>query len=182
MSERERELADLMRAANAGDQQAYRRFLDVLAKLVRAVVRSRLLPSGGTADLEDIVQETLLAVHLKRQTWDPALPIGPWVSTIARNKMIDHVRRNGRHASVPIDDYIDIIPAPAEEEQLSPREIERLLDKINDGQRAVVRAISVEGLSIRETADRLGKTEGAVRVTLHRGLAALAVVWRKANP
>lgn len=182
MSDRERDLADLLRAANAGDAAAYRRFLDQLSRLVRAMVRARLA-NGSASDAEDIVQETLLAVHLKRQTWDERLPIGPWVATIARNKLIDHLRRRGagRRIDVPIDDYADILPAEAPEEKLSATEIERLLGTLSDGQRGVVRAITVEGLSIRETAERFGKTEGAVRVTLHRGLAALSAAYRESH-
>ncbi len=179
MSERERELAGLMRAANAGDATAYRAFLDQLAKLVRAIVRGRL--PNGSADVEDIVQETLLAVHLKRQTWDETLPIGPWVSTIARNKLIDHFRRRGRRIDVPIDDYIEVLPAETPAETLQPHEIEKLLATLSDGQRGVVRAITIEGLSVRETAQRFGKTEGAVRVTLHRGLAALSAAYRTSH-
>lgn len=176
VSDRERELAGLLRAANAGDADAYRLFLDQLARLARAIVRSRL--PNGSADVEDIVQETLLAVHLKRQTWDETLPIGPWVSTITRNKIIDHFRRRGRRLDVPIDDYIEVLPAAQPEETLAPHEIDKLLATLNASQRAVVRAITVEGLSIRETAARFGKSEGAIRVALHRGLAALSAAYR----
>lgn len=179
MSKRERELADLMRAANAGDALAYRTFLDQLARLVRAIVRSRL--PNGSADTEDIVQETLLAVHLKRQTWDQTLPIGPWVSTIARNKLIDHFRRRGRRVDVPIDEFIEVLPAAAAEETLAPHEIERLLATLSESQRGVVKSITVEGFSVRETAERFGKTEGAIRVALHRGLAALSAAYRTSN-
>jgi RNA polymerase sigma-70 factor (ECF subfamily) len=79
---------------------------------------------------------------------------------------------------VPIDDFIDVLPAEQPEETLSPREAERLLSVLDGRQRQIVQAISVDGASIRETAARFGMTEGAARVALHRGLAALAAAYR----
>jgi RNA polymerase sigma-70 factor (ECF subfamily) len=124
------------------------------------------------------VQETLLAIHLKRHTWDPDKMLGPWVMAIARNKLIDSLRRGGRHIAVAIDDFADILaaedtaPAPA-------RDVERQLAGLSDRQREVVHSVSVEGASIRDTAQRLSISEGAVRVALHRGLVALAAKLRE---
>jgi RNA polymerase sigma-70 factor, ECF subfamily len=177
--DRDRIWAEWMRAANAGDELAYRRLLEALAPLLRQVVQRGFAHSGfGNSDVEDIVQETLLAIHLKRQTWHEGEAMTPWVTAIARHKLIDSLRRRGRHAELPIDDFLEVLPAEPATESLSSRDAERLLSVLSGRQRDVVRAISIEGLSAREAADRFTISEGAVRVALHRGLSALAVSCR----
>ena len=181
--DRDRIWAGWMRAANAGDDIAYRRLLEALASLVRQVVRRGFTRSGfGNCDVEDVVQETLLAIHLKRQTWDEDEAIIPWVTAIARHKLIDNLRRRGRRVELPIDDLIDVLPAETSKERLSSRDAERLLSVLSGRQRDVVHAISMEGMSAREAADRFRISEGAVRVALHRGLSALAVACRDLDP
>ena len=131
----------------------------------------------GNSDVEDVVQETLLAIHLKRQTWDEDQAITPWVRAIARHKVIDSLRRRGRHVELPIDDLLDVLSAEPATENLSSRDAERLLSILRGRQRDVVHAISIEGMSTREAADRFRISEGAVRVALHRGLSALAAAY-----
>jgi RNA polymerase sigma-70 factor (ECF subfamily) len=174
VSDREREWGDLMRAANAGDATAYRRLLRGLEPALRSVARRGLGRAGFAGDeVEDIVQETLLAVHLKRDTWNANRPLLPWIHAIARHKLADALRRRGRRSHVPIDEIAEDLladePAPA----LAPDTLERCVKALPGRQRDVVRAISIEGASVREAAERLGMSEGAVRVALHRGLAAL---------
>lgn len=172
-----------MRAANAGDEAAYRQVLAAFVPILREFARRTLLRYGrGPEDVEDVVQETLLAIHLKRQTWDGKRPILPWVKAIARNKLIDGLRRQGFRQSVPIDDVIDLLPAAETEAELSGAELERLLGRLQGRQAEVVRAISLEGISIREVGLRLGISEGAVRVALHRGLKSLASAYGEQNP
>ena len=182
-SDREKEWADLMRRANAGDAAAYRRLLEALAPVLRAAARRGFARAGKSdADAEDVVQETLLAIHLKRHTWDATAPVGPWVRAIARNKLIDALRRRGSRIEVPIEDYIDYLPAEPEGQSGIVRDVERRLHELPERQRDVVRAVAVEGVSIAETATRLAVSQGAVRVALHRGLAALAVRLKGSEP
>jgi RNA polymerase sigma factor (sigma-70 family) len=172
-----------MRAAIAGDANAYRRFLVAVTPHLRAMARHRCRAVGATeGDAEDIVQEALLAIHLKRGTWDQARPIGPWISAIVRNKLIDALRRRGRHVTVPIDEVIDTLGAEDDARDASPREIDSLLSQLNVRQREIVKSISVDGGSVRETADRLHMSEGAVRVALHRALKTLAALYRGEAP
>lgn len=167
--------SDLMRAANAGDAEAYERLLRAVAAALRAPIRRNLLRAGrSAADVEDVVQEVLLAVHLKRHTWDSARPIEPWVHAIARYKVVDVLRRRSGKSDLSIDEFSEILPAEEPELSASPGEVGRHLAKLPAGQRTVVQAIAVEGHSIGEAAERLSMTAGAVRVALHRGLAALA--------
>jgi len=179
LNDREQEWADQMRASLAGDQAAYRKVLQSLTVFLRSEVRRGFARYGrGMADVEDVVQETLLAIHLKRETWRTDEPIGPWVRAIARNKVIDSLRRGGKRINVPIDDVIDILPAAEPTDHLSERNAEQILDKLNGRQREIVESISINGSSIRETATKLDISEGAVRVALHRGLATLSKIYR----
>jgi RNA polymerase sigma-70 factor (ECF subfamily) len=164
------ELARLMRAAITGDERAYEQLLRQIAGLVRGFAR-RKVQSG--IDPEDIVQETLLAIHMKRHTWRTDAPVAPWIYAIARHKLIDAFRRRGSRMEIAIGEIAETCADP-EPETIGQREINRALATLSLGQRSVVAAISVEGHSISETAKRLGMSEPAVRVALHRGLAAIA--------
>lgn len=167
--------SDLMRLAIAGDAAAYDRCLRGMAVALRSGVRRALARAGlGAAEAEDVVQETLLAVHLKRHTWDADRPIGPWLQAIARHKTIDAIRRRGGRNGVPLDDIVDSMPAPAEEPAIRETELTRALDRLPPGERAAVTAIAVDGASFTEAAQKLGTSEGALRVALHRGLARLS--------
>ena len=167
----EAELARLLRAAIAGDERAYADFLHRVAALVRGFVRRKIVQGG--VDPEDVVQETLLAIHVKRHTWRSDAPVLPWVYAIARFKLIDAFRRRGRRVEVEIDEIAETFAEP-EAETVSDRDINRALDGLPPSQRSVVSSISVDGHSIGETASKLGISETAVRVSLHRGLAAIA--------
>jgi RNA polymerase sigma-70 factor (ECF subfamily) len=175
LSDREAQWSELMRAARKGDSAAYERCLREIAQALRPRVRRGLSRTGANpAETEDVVQEILIAVHLKRQTWDESRPIGPWVAGIARYKIIDAARRRGGRVDLPIEDFADILAADAEPERASERDVARSLDALPEGQRKVVRSIAIDGASIAVTARTLNMTEGAVRVALHRGLGTLA--------
>lgn len=165
------DLARLFRTALAGDERAYGDFLRAAAGLVRVWARRRT--AFGGLDPEDIVQETLLAIHMKRHTWRADGPVAPWLYAIARHKLVDALRRLGRHSWVEISELEGQL-AVEETETARHWEIERALDMLTPGQRSVVTAISVEGRTITEAARSLDMNETAVRVALHRGLAAIA--------
>ncbi len=175
----EEEWALLMRAAIGGDSTAYRRLLASLTPVLRTVTRrncARIGLDGGEA--EDIVQEVLLAIHLKRHTWDVERPFGPWIMAIARNKLIDARRRRGNRLTLPIDDLADILTAEGSDDATDRGDLDRLLGGLGERQRDLVRSLSVEGRSVQETAERLKMSEGAVRVALHRAIKALAALYR----
>ncbi len=129
---------------------------------------------ANPSETEDVVQDILIAVHLKRHTWDRTRPIGPWISGIARYKIIDNMRRRGFRTELPIEDFAEILPAEADPEPTAARDVTRSLQALPEGQRKVVQSIAIEGISIADTAEKLNMSEGAVRVSLHRGLGALA--------
>ncbi|HEV7251726.1 MAG TPA: sigma-70 family RNA polymerase sigma factor [Mesorhizobium sp.] len=167
----DRELADLLRSALAGDERAYARFLEQVARLVRGFARKRA--GSGGVDPEDVVQETLLSIHAKRHTWRTDAPVLPWVFGIARYRMIDAYRKRGRRVEIELDEIMETVAQP-EEDAVSVRDIGRALEALTPGQRLVVSAISVEGHTIAETAAKHDMSQVAVRVALHRGLSAIA--------
>lgn len=180
MRGREDEWTDLMRSANAGDNAAYHNLLKAVTPVLRAATRRGLARAGQPVDQsEDIVQEILLAVHLKKHTWDANAPFAPWLFTIARNKLIDALRRRGRRIFVNIDDFAEVIPGEQPEDTLPPGEVAAHLADLPSRQRDVLQSIAVESASIKDTAKKLAMSEGAVRVALHRGLASLASRFRR---
>jgi len=177
--ENEDEWADLMRRANVGDSSAYRLLLKALAPVLRAVTRRGMARAGQPLDqAEDIVQDILLAVHLKRNTWNAETPFSPWLFAIARNKLVDALRRRGRRVFVNIDDFTEIIASKPVAESVRASEVTVHLNGLPKRQRDVLHSIAVESNSIKATAVKLAMSEGAVRVALHRGLAKLAAKLR----
>ncbi len=176
----EAEWGALMRQATAGDGAAYRRLLASLTPALRAIVRRNCGRIGLDAgEAEDVVQETLLAIHLKRDTWEPDRPIGPWIMTIARNKLVDARRRKGSASTAPIEDFADMLRAAGSvDEDLDRIDLDRLVARLGNRDRALVRALAIEGHSVRETAAMLNMSEGAVRVALHRAVKRLAAFFR----
>lgn len=169
---------DLMRAANRGDRAAYARLLALVAPALRGLVRAR--GSGlGPEGCEDVVQEVLLAIHLKRHTWDEGQPLRPWLWAVARHKIVDAFRARGRRVFVPVEDFAEVLPDDTSPDPTAARDTDRLLARIEPRAAEIVRAVSLEGLSAAETGARLGMTEGAVRVALHRALRALAGLVRR---
>jgi len=178
-----KDLAALMRSARRGNDEAYRQLLGHLAVWLRGIARRGLARAGlGVEDSEDIVQETLLAMHLKRESWDEAQPLQPWLRAIARHKLIDHLRRRGFREFVDIDDHAETLASPQEPQEDASVDVRRMLSVLTERQRLIVEAISIEGCSAADVGRRLDMSEGAVRVALHRALKLLAGSYRQENP
>ena len=161
----------LMIRSLAGEQSAYRELLSTLGPFVRGFFRRRL--GAGSADVEDLVQDVLLAIHLKRHTYDTAQPFTPWVWGVARYKLLDHFRRVGARRTVPLDDADELFAEENVEEGAVRRDVSRLLSTLPERQRGLFRDVKLTGLSVREAADRIGMTETAAKVSLHRGMKTL---------
>jgi RNA polymerase sigma-70 factor (ECF subfamily) len=170
----------LMKASIAGDEGAYRRLLEDIGRSVRAMARAAFARARvGDADIEDAVQETLLAIHLKRHTWDAGQPLAPWAYAIARHKIVDTLRRRGRQRVEPLEDFQEFLAAPEGEDPHALSDARRLLQTLQPRQRDIVTSISLDGQSIAATAARLRMSEVAVRVALHRALKSLGAAWRR---
>ena len=180
--QREHEWTLLMRAALRGDEVAYRQLLSSLSQGLRVIVRARLQRLGATqSEGEDVVQEILLALHLKRNTWDPQTELAPWVAAITRNKLVDAFRRRGQREEIQIENVIDTLRSESVADEADAVDVKRMLAELNPQQRDIVQSIALEGCSTQETAARLHMSEVAVRVALHRSLKALAARFRNAR-
>ena len=171
----ELELRALFLQALSGDEAAYRLFLQRLAGHLRAYLGRRLF--GWPDDVEDLVQECLLAIHNKRHTYEAAQPLSAWVHAIARHKLIDLLRaRSVREAlHEPLDEQADVLFAASDEAaREARRDVLGLLEHLPDKQRLPILHVKIEGLSVAEAARRTGLSESAVKVGIHRGLKALA--------
>jgi RNA polymerase sigma-70 factor, ECF subfamily len=162
----------------AGDAAAYHAFLKELSAHLRAFLRKRLarLPE----EVEDLVQESLLAVHIQRHTYDPGQPITAWVYALARYKLVDLLRRRSRRDLLndPLDEDSELLAASDGEAADARRDLSKLLSSLPDRQRLPIIYMKLEGLSVAETARLTGMSESAVKVGVHRGLKALAVKTR----
>lgn len=172
-SELEQQLRPLWLRAQAGDEAAYRLALSLCARRLRAFFGRRL---AAEHDVEDLVQETLLALHLQRGTYDNSVPVTAWLHAIARHKLIDQLRRLGR--SRRLFDSMDELPEelhPSHNaESTAGRDLEVLLQSLPPSQREAIIDTKIEGLSVTESAARRKVTESAVKVHVHRGLKRLA--------
>ncbi len=171
-------LRDLLVRALAGDAAAYHAFLKDLSTHLRAYFRKRLF--GLPDEVEDLVQESLLAVHNQRQTYDPGQPLTAWVHAIAKYKLVDLLRRRTARdlRNDPLDDVLDILAHNDSDVAAARLDLAKLLERLPDRQRLPIVHMKLEGLSVVETARVTGMSESAVKVGVHRGLKALAAMIR----
>ena len=154
-----------------GEVAAQNALLTALAPLMRAFFSRRMRGAGD--DVEDLVQETLIAIHTRRASYDRDRPFTAWAYAVARYKMIDHFRRQRHH--VPFEDLEQILVAEGFQEAASARlDVDSLLKGISPKQARAIRETKLDGLSVAEAAERAGISEADVKVSVHRGLKALA--------
>lgn len=174
----EQRLRGLLVRGLEGDASAYRVFLTELSAHLRGFLRGRLtrLPD----EVEDLVQETLLAMHNQRHTYDASHPLTAWVHAIARYKLIDLLRRRSRREVLhdPLDDEMAVFSNSDTEAADARRDLGALLERLPERQRLPIVHMKLEGLSVVETARLTGLSESAVKVGVHRGLKALAAMIR----
>ena len=165
-------------AGLAGDERAYGQFLGALAAHLRAFFRKRLFQVPD--DVEDLVQETLLAVHTNRHTYRTDQPLTAWVHTIARYKVVDHLRARSRHDALndPLDEDLQVFAAADHDALDARRDLETLLQTLPARQRAALRMMKVDGASAAEAAAAMGMSEVAIKVSVHRALKTLAARFR----
>lgn len=171
MSDREDHLKALMLRGLDGDAQAWRGLLTEMSKHLRAFFSRRLYDGG--ADAEDLVQETLIAIHAKRATWDPKQSFSAWAYAIARYKLIDHLRRTRRHKHLPLEDAGVLFADTDVEEGATRSDLKRMLAILPERQRRLIEDVKVNGASVAEAAARLGYSETAAKVAIHRSMKTL---------
>ena len=157
-----------------GDAAAYRALLAALARHLRAFLRRRL--QRWPDEVEDLVQECLLAIHNQRLSYDIGVPFTAWVHAIAKYKLIDWMRRHARRDALhdPLDDADSLLAATDEDAGDARRDLATMLATLPDKQRRAIVLTKLDGLSVREAADALAMSEAAIKVSVHRGLKTLA--------
>ena len=170
----EERLRNLLARGLAGDASAYHAFLDDLSGHLRSFFRNRLrhLPD----EVEDLVQESMMAVHIQRHTYDSSRPLAPWVYALARYKLVDLLRRRSISEDLnnPLEEDIEVFAASDREAAEARRDLSTLLENLPDRHRIPIVRTKLEGLSVAETARLTGMSESAVKAGVHRGLKALA--------
>ena len=164
-------LESLLARANAGDAAAFGRFLTRISPVLRGIIRARgrALPEHLH---EDILQEVLLALHLKRQSWRAGTPLRPWVYAIARYKIVDAFRRQGAAIHLPIEDFEALLPAESADLDAG-RDVEALLRQLDARGADLVRAVALNGVSVEAAGAHQGLVAGTARVALHRAMKKL---------
>lgn len=161
------EWAGLMAAAQDGNGGAYQRLLAEVSGWLKRYF-ARRLPSG---EVDDAVQETLLAIHRRRHTYDPRQPFGPWLAAIAKYKWIDQLRMLGRHSSDPLTD--EIATGDHETAVISASVLTGLLAELRPAQARMIMLVKLQGCSIEEACRQTGQSPSAAKMNIHRGLARL---------
>jgi RNA polymerase sigma-70 factor (ECF subfamily) len=178
MSRGEDRLRDLFTRGLAGDAKAYHVFLRDLSAHLRAFLRKRL--AAMPDEVEDLVQESLIAVHNQRHTYDTELPLTAWVHAIAKYKLVDLLRRRAGRVRLndPLDDELDVLAAADTDAIDARRDVAKLLEQLPVRQRLPIVHVKLEGLSVVEAARLTGMSESAIKVGVHRGMKALAAMIR----
>lgn len=170
----EASLARLMAMSQKGDRQAYATLFNECQRWLRGYYARRIAPS----QLDDLVQETLMALHNKLATWDSSRPFLPWLAAIARYRWVDHLRRLYRSNECELDEaFIGTDDEPAIAARIS---IGRLLDTLPEPQARAISLVKIEGLSIAQASHKTGQSESLIKVNIHRGLKKLAAMVEKA--
>jgi RNA polymerase sigma-70 factor, ECF subfamily len=179
LQERETAMRALLIAGCNGDAVAYAKFLQDLSALLRGFYRKRLMSIPD--EVEDLVQEVLIAIHNQRHTYDASQPVTAWAHAIARFKLVDFFRRRSARGGdhLDIDDLQDDLASEDHEAADAKRDVATLLADLPPKQREAIEWVKIEGLSIAEAAAKTGQSESLVKVNIHRGLKALAARMRE---
>jgi len=180
----EPELRALMLAGLDGDDKSHKSLLTRLSTYLRAYFRGQLVRIGrGPSEVEDLVQETLIALHMSRHTYDRSQLLMPWVYAIARYRLIDYLRRTKfAGLDVPVESADGIFADDDVAAVDSGIDLMKLLDQLTPKMRQSIQFIKLDGLSVNETAARTGMSPSAVKVSVHRGLKALSLLVRERKP
>jgi RNA polymerase sigma factor (sigma-70 family) len=162
-----------MVAAQDGHGGAYRRLLGEISEWLVSYFQRRL-PAG---EVDDAVQETLLAIHRRRHTYDPQYPLKPWLAAIAKRKWIDQLRSLGRRPTDTLSDELSV--GDHEAVVISKSVLASLLDQLRPAQAQAILLVKVQGYSIEDASGKIGLSPSAIKMNIHRGLARLTAFIEK---
>jgi len=173
---REERWRQQMQAAQDGDKAAYETLLTDIMPLLRAVVQRTW---RNPHDVEDIVQDVLLSLHVVRHTYDPTRPFVPWLLTIARRRIADTARRSSSRSAH--ETTVEVLPETFSGDETKNEQegsddqaaFRHALASLTGGQREAVELLKLQGLSLNEASAITGKSVAALKINVHRGLKAL---------
>ena len=181
LHEMETELSSLMIRSLKGDTAAYRLLLERIRVVLKAY-QTRALRKMGIHDpeaCEDLLQEALLAIHVKRHTFDPGQLFTPWMFAIARYKLIDYSRRiKSRGTSVNWEDLEDILVTAESSSPRAEADLEAMMKELPPKQRTALDLVKLQGLSVAEASLKTQTTESSVKVNVHRAIKTLRLKIR----
>jgi len=169
---REIDWSILMARAQDGDRDAYHRLLTDITPYLRALAAKRLRNSD---DVEDAVQDTLLTVHAVRRTYDPARPFAPWLTTIAKRRIVDGLRVHGRtrRREVALDPIHDGVAEPQADIFHHERHLQAAVDNLPPAQQQALRLVKLQEMSLKEASEASGVSVAALKINVHRALKSL---------
>jgi RNA polymerase sigma-70 factor, ECF subfamily len=169
-------LDDLIKKAQLGDQAPYEELLKTVVTLALPFLKKQNI---SEFDCDDIIQNTLIAVHKNLATYHPKHSAKAWLYAIIRYKLMDYFRQKYRANAQEFTDELDLLLLSSSlEEDMINSERKRLLDhaltQLNQSQEKIIRLMKLEGLSAKEVAQKVGLSETNVKVIAFRGYKKLA--------
>jgi len=171
----ETDWSKLMADSQAGDREAYRRLLQSILPYLRSLARRTGL---GADEVEDAVQDVLLTLHGIRHSYDPARPFAPWLTAVARHRLVDRRRRVQRRVrrETPLEAEAETLPAAPTYQPETASEVRRLkaaIAALPPGQRQAVELLKLKEMSLKEASAASGQSISALKVAMHRALLRL---------
>ncbi len=168
-------------AAQRGDKEAYRAFLEDIIPFVRAVARKRVRADDG---IDDIVQDVLLTVHRVRHTYEPGRPVKPWLAAIVARRSIDVMRKRGRIGAREVrnDTAIETYADPGANQGEAgdeARTLARMMDQLTPGQREAVELVKLRELSLVEASAHSGQSVSLLKVNIHRAIKKMRLALHR---
>jgi RNA polymerase sigma-70 factor (ECF subfamily) len=173
-----------MLAGLDGDEASHKSLLRKLSAYLRAYFKGQLARIGRRpSDTEDLVQETLIALHTRRHTYERSQPLTPWVYAIARYRLVDYLRRTkAAKMDVPVEEAEGVFAVDDVSAVDSGLDLAKLLAQLTPKMRQAIQFVKLDGLSVSEAAMRAGMSQSAIKVSVHRGLRALSLLVRERSP
>jgi RNA polymerase sigma-70 factor (ECF subfamily) len=178
MQEQNNRFSEMMKAAQAGDSLAYSRLLSAITPSLRKIIQ-RKRAFQNVQDIEDLVQDVLLSLHSVRETYDPERPFFPWLFAIVRNRLADGARRYARTSRNEV--LVDELPVTFADEHANiekdvyrdPDRLKQAIDRLPQGQREAIQMLKLKEMSLKEVSSQTGSSIASLKVSVHRGIAAL---------
>src|SRR5438876_245015 len=173
----------ILARAQGGDAEAYRRLLTEIAPYLRSLARQHHRDPG---DVDDTVQDVLVTVHAIRHTYDPNRPFGPWLVAIAKRRIVDRLRSQGRTRAreVALDLEHETFCAPEGNlggADWNKRALGDAIERLPPGQREAVRLLKLQEMSLQQAAAASGMSVAALKVAMHRALKNLRKILTQSS-